>query len=76
VGLAHRGHIDYARSTAGDYDIDGFGRFTVDYPFQVITPTVCSSERARPLTLAIHAARGGTHHLVIVIRPSLTAASC
>jgi hypothetical protein len=42
----------------------------------VITPTVCSSERARPLTLAIHAARGGTHHLVIVIRPSLTAASC
>jgi hypothetical protein len=68
-------HVDYERSTAGEYDIDGFGHFTAAYPFQVITPTVCATERAQPLNLAIHAG-AGTHHIVIVIRPSLTAAGC
>jgi hypothetical protein len=68
-------HIDYERSTAREYDIDGFGHFTQAYPFQVITPTVCATERAQPLKLAIHGDRG-THHVVIVLRPSLTSAGC
>jgi hypothetical protein len=68
-------HVDYERSTAGEYDIDDFGHFSAAYPFQVITPTVCATEHAQPLTLAIRAS-SGTHHLVVVIRPSLTAAGC
>jgi hypothetical protein len=68
-------HIDYERSTAGEYDLDGFGHFTTTYPFQVITPTVCATQRAMPLPLVIHTGPGA-HHVVLVVRPSLTAAGC
>lgn len=68
-------HVDYERSTVAEYDIDGFGHFSTQYPFQVITPTVCATERAQPVKLAIHAGPG-THHVVVVLRPSLTSAGC
>ena len=68
-------HIDYDRSTVDHYDIDRFGQFTVTYPFQVITPTVCATERALPLPLVIHTTPRRAP-LVLVLRPSLTAAGC
>jgi hypothetical protein len=68
-------HIDYERSTRGEYDLDTFGHFSPTYPFRVITPTVCATQRSLPLPLVIHTAPG-THHVVLVLRPSLTAAGC
>jgi hypothetical protein len=69
-------HVDYERSTVVPYTVDGIGNFSTGYPFQVITPTVCSTERSKPLRLDVHADTLGTHHVTFVIRPSLTAAPC
>lgn len=68
-------HVDYERSTPGEYEIDSLGRFTATYPFLVITPTVCATQPAMALPLVIHAGPG-PHHVVLVLRPSLTAAGC
>jgi hypothetical protein len=68
-------HIDYERSTKADYDLDTFGHFDATYPFRVITPTVCATQHALPLPLVIHTSPG-PHHVVVVLRPSLTAAGC
>lgn len=69
-------HIDYARSTVTEYDVTGVGHFSTAYPYQVITPTRCSTEAGKPLTLEVHADTPGVHHVTFVIRPSLTAAPC
>ena len=68
-------HVDYERSTAGEYEIENLGHFSPTYPFQVATPSVCATHAAMPLPLAIHTGPG-THHIVVVLRPSLTAAGC
>jgi hypothetical protein len=68
-------HVDYERSTAGEYTIESLGTFSARYPYQVITPTVCASQPDLPLPLAIHTS-AGLHHLVLVLRPSLTSAGC
>jgi hypothetical protein len=68
-------HVDYERSTAGEYEIENLGHFNPTYPFQVATPSVCATHAAMPLPLAIHTGPG-THHIVVVLRPSLTAAGC
>ena len=69
-------HVDYARSTVTQYTVDGVGAFSTSYPYQVITPTACSTEPGKPLRLEVHAETAGVHHVVFVIHPSLTASSC
>jgi len=69
-------HVDYARSTVATYQVDGVGQFSSQYPFQVITPTVCSTENGKPLKLSVHTEDIGIHHVTFVIRPSLVAAPC
>jgi hypothetical protein len=69
-------HVDFARSTVAIYEVADIGTFTTQYPFQVITPTVCSTESGRQVRLQVHADTAGTHHVTFVIRPSLVAAPC
>jgi hypothetical protein len=69
-------HVDFARSTVATYEVADIGTFTTEYPFQVITPTVCSTESGKPIRLQVHADTAGAHHVTFVIRPSLVAAPC
>jgi hypothetical protein len=69
-------HVDFARSTVAMYEVAGIGTFTTQYPFQVITPTVCSTESGQPMKLQVHADTAGIHRVTFVIRPSLVAAPC